>query len=64
MTGSGLFEGGFDYGLIVWGEEVRESVEAAEGKEVEGFGLVEASQAVGHGEIVTREFGVATHSSR
>ncbi len=46
------------------GRRGRETVVTAECEEVEGFGLVEASQAVGHGEIVTREFGVATHSPR
>ncbi len=64
VTGSGLFENEFGEVLGGWVGEVGEPVVTAEGEEVEGFGLVEASQAVGHGEIVTREFGVATHSSR
>ena len=64
VTGSGLFEEEFGEVLEGWVGEVGETVVTAEGEEVKGFGLVEASQAVGHGEIVTREFGMATHSSR
>ncbi len=64
VTGSGLFEE--EFGEVLWGwvGEIGETVVTAEGKEVEGFGLVVPFQADGHGEIVSRKFGVATHSSR
>ena len=64
VTGPGLFEEEFGEVLGGWVGEVGETVVTAEGEEVEGLGLVVSFQAVGHGEIVTRKFGVATHSSR
>ncbi len=57
VTGSGLFEEEFGEVLVGCVGKVGETVVTTEGEEVEGFGLVEASQAVGHGEIVTRKLG-------
>ena len=45
VTGPGLFEEEFGEVLGGWVGEEGETVVTAEGEEVEGFGLVEASQA-------------------
>jgi hypothetical protein len=65
VTCSCLFEDEFDCGFGVGVFEVRETVVATEGDEVEGLGLLVPLQTVGHGVIVLGFWGGGeTHSSR